>query len=486
MLPRRLKKRDVDRLVKSRVAEAIAKYERNWPNPKGAGGSGNARGTGPTNAGGVKAMKVLGCLYKTLLNCKPHPFNGTEGVVGLIHWFKKMESVFKISKCVEEDKVKFSICTLERRALTWWNGNKIKSYVRGLPKRVKANVSSSKPARIHEAINMARELIEQAIQAKATRIRESNKRKYEDDQRNNNNKPNSNTHHQHQNRRKEAARVYVVSPTDKGNYDGNLPLCNRYNSHHNGSALQSSADVKDPNIKKKIIELGFQLPAATILFDSDAEKSFVSTALNPFIDIAPAAVDTRYDVELADGKVVSTNTVLCGYTLTLFNHMFKISLSNGETLEVQGERPEKDLKFLLCIKMDEKKLEDIPIVCDLLEVFLDDLSGLPPLANQLKELQDKGFIRPSQSPWGAHVLFVKKKDGALRMCIYYRELNKLTIKNRYLLPKIDDLFDQIHPEDRVQNLVWKFLVHGYAVWVDECTSSFYGLNIGIKSLLDVV
>ncbi|GKE73672.1 putative reverse transcriptase domain-containing protein, partial [Tanacetum coccineum] len=65
------------------------------------------------------------------------------------------------------------------------------------------------------------------------------------------------------------------------------------------------------------------------------------------------------------------------------------------------------------------------------------------LANQLKELQDKGFIRPSQSPWGAHVLFVKKKDGALRMCIYYRELNKLTIKNCYLLPKIDDLFDQL-------------------------------------------
>ena len=65
------------------------------------------------------------------------------------------------------------------------------------------------------------------------------------------------------------------------------------------------------------------------------------------------------------------------------------------------------------------------------------------LASQLQELSDKGFICPSSSPWGAPILFVKKKDGSFRMCIDYRELNKLTIKNRYLLPRIDDLFDQL-------------------------------------------
>nr|GEY44179.1 retrotransposon protein, putative, Ty3-gypsy subclass [Tanacetum cinerariifolium] len=65
------------------------------------------------------------------------------------------------------------------------------------------------------------------------------------------------------------------------------------------------------------------------------------------------------------------------------------------------------------------------------------------LSAQLQELSDKGFIRPSSSPWGAPVLFVKKKDGSFRMCIDYRELNKLTVKNRYLLPRIDDLFDQL-------------------------------------------
>ncbi|GJT65582.1 putative reverse transcriptase domain-containing protein, partial [Tanacetum coccineum] len=128
----------------------------------------------------------------------------------------------------------------------------------------------------------------------------------------------------------------------------------------------------------------------------------------------------------------------------------------------------------------EKRLEDIQLSLKnsrcffLKEVFPEDLPGLPPvrqvefqidlipgatpvarapyrlapsemqeLSNQLQELADRGFIRPSTSPWGAPVLFVKKKDGSFRMCIDYRELNKLTVKNRYPLPRIDDLFDQL-------------------------------------------
>ncbi|GKF84519.1 hypothetical protein Tco_0249417 [Tanacetum coccineum] len=117
-------------------------------------------------------------------------------------------------------------------------------------------------------------------------------------------------------------------------------------------------------------------------------------------------------------------------------------------------------------KSKEKRLEDVPIVQNFPEVFPEDLSGLPParqvefqidlvpgvapvarapyrlapsemkeLSEQLKELSDKGFIIPSSSPWGAPVLFVKKKDGSFRMCIDYWELNKLTVKNRYPLPK---------------------------------------------------
>ena len=118
-------------------------------------------------------------------------------------------------------------------------------------------------------------------------------------------------------------------------------------------------------------------------------------------------------------------------------------------------------------------LEDILIVQDFEEVFRD-ISGLPPkreidfcielvpgtlpisktpyrmaptemleLKKQVQEWEDLGFVRPSTSPWGAPVLFVKKKDGTFRLCIDYRELNKVTIKNKYPLPRIDDLFDQL-------------------------------------------
>nr|GEX40818.1 putative reverse transcriptase domain-containing protein [Tanacetum cinerariifolium] len=280
------------------------------------------------------------------------------------------------------------------------------------------------------------------------------------------------------------------------------------NQRNEGARGRAYVVVENPQQNPNVVT-GTFLHYASVLFDSGTERSFVSIEFTLFINISPIALNTSYDVELADGKTVSTNTILHGCTLALFSHMFKIDLlptrlgsfdvivgmdwlsyhravivcyenivriplPNGEILEIHGERPEKDPKLLSCIKADEVRLDDIRTVCNFPEVFLDDLTGLPPvreikfridlipgalpvvkspyrlapsemqeLSNQLKELQEKGFIRPSHSPWGAHVLFVKKKDGALRMCIDYRELNKLTIKNRYPLPRIDDLFDQL-------------------------------------------
>nr|GFD26918.1 putative reverse transcriptase domain-containing protein [Tanacetum cinerariifolium] len=151
-----------------------------------------------------------------------------------------------------------------------------------------------------------------------------------------------------------------------------------------------------------------------------------------------------------------------------------IPLLDGNVLRVVGERPKKKAILLMSVKTSDKYQEEIAVVRNFPEVFPDDLSGLPSvweiefrielilratlvtksryhlapseleeLSGQLKELQDKGFIRPSLSPWGALVLFVKKKDGTFRMCIDYRELNKLTVKNRYPLPRIDDLFGQL-------------------------------------------
>ncbi|KAI3814135.1 hypothetical protein L1987_18882 [Smallanthus sonchifolius] len=145
----------------------------------------------------------------------------------------------------------------------------------------------------------------------------------------------------------------------------------------------------------------------------------------------------------------------------------RIPLPSGEILSVQGERVGtvmgiiSFMKAQKCLRKghtailalvaeqpsEEKKIEDIPVVREFLEVFPEHLPGLPPhrqeLSTQLQDLLDKGFIRPSSSPWGAPILFVKKKDGTFRMCIDYQELNKVTIKNRYPLPRIDDLIDQL-------------------------------------------
>nr|GFB62107.1 putative reverse transcriptase domain-containing protein [Tanacetum cinerariifolium] len=211
---------------------------------------------------------------------------------------------------------------------------------------------------------------------------------------------------------------------------------------------------------------------------------------------ANTVTDHDYAVELVNGRIVGVNTVIRSYTLNFLNHMFNIDLmpvemgsfdviigmdwlSRYQAVIVCADK-------IICIpwgretlifhegKSEKKRLENVPIVQDFPDVFPEDLPGLPltrqvvfqiylipgaaPVARapyrlappemkelsvQLKELSEKGFIRPNFSPWGAPVLFVKKKDGSFHMCIDYRELNKLTVKNCYPLPRIDDVFDQL-------------------------------------------
>nr|GFC16609.1 hypothetical protein [Tanacetum cinerariifolium] len=160
------------------------------------------------------SSKASGCSHKMFMSGKPHPFNGTEGVVRLTQWIEKVEQVFETCKCAEEDKVMYAANTFEGRALTWWNGNlktlglknankipwdefktmlttemvptekkKIKSYIKGFPDRNKGNLTSSRLASLHEVIEMARELVEQSIQSKAARANDGGKRKWDDNRR---------------------------------------------------------------------------------------------------------------------------------------------------------------------------------------------------------------------------------------------------------------------------------------------------------------
>ncbi|GKE35248.1 putative reverse transcriptase domain-containing protein [Tanacetum coccineum] len=225
-------------------------------------------------------------------------------------------------------------------------------------------------------------------------------------------------------------------------------------------ALIAMIGVAGQNPNNNIVTGTFVLNnhCASILFDTGADRSFVSTIFSTLIDIIHTTLDHGYDVELANGRITGVNTVLQGCTVNFLNHPFHIDLMPVEmgsfNVIIGMDWLTKYYAVIDCAKKivphvtvkkteeksKEKQLEDVPIVKDFPKVFPEDLSEL---ADQLQELTDKGFIRPSSSPWGVPVLFVKKKDGTFRMCIDYQELNKLMVKNRYPLPIIDDLFDQL-------------------------------------------
>ncbi|GJU61837.1 putative nucleotidyltransferase, ribonuclease H [Tanacetum coccineum] len=184
-------------------------------------------------------------------------------------------------------------------------------------------------------------------------------------------------------------------------------------------------------------------------------------------------------------------------------------IKEGEILRVHGEHIWKAAKALMNAKVDEPRISDIPVVRGFTDVFLEDLSGLPPqrqvefhidlvpratlvakspyrlapskmqeLSGQLQELQEKGFIRPSHSPWGAPVLFMKKNDGSFRMCIDYRELNKITIKNRYPLPRINDLFDQLQGACYFSKIDLRLGYHQLRVHEDDIPKTAFRTRYG--------
>nr|GEV11519.1 reverse transcriptase domain-containing protein [Tanacetum cinerariifolium] len=194
---------------------------------------------------------------------------------------------------------------------------------------------------------------------------------------------------------------------------------------------------------------------ASMLFDSGADRSFVSSTFSSLLDVAPSTLNTSYAVELADGRISKTNVVFRGCMLGLLGHPFDIDLM-----------PEELGSFNIIVGMNWLAKYHTMIVCDEKvvcipygdEVLIIQVPSAAPVARapyrlapakmqelstQLQELSDKGFIRPSSSPWEALVLFVKKKDGSFRICIDYRELNKLSVKNQFPLLRIDDFFDQL-------------------------------------------
>ncbi|GKC66995.1 putative reverse transcriptase domain-containing protein, partial [Tanacetum coccineum] len=399
----------IRRMIKESVNAAIVAERARQVNARN-----DASGSGPVR-GRDTAPAVLECTFAGFMKCNPVAFHRVEGAVELRRWFKKIESVFKISECAESKKVKFAAATLEGPALTWqktkvatmgletvnqmpWTEMKqlmtIKeydivaytqrfnelalmcprmvepervkadAYIRGLMDNIKGEVTSSKPADLNEA-----------------------KRKWENLQGGNssgkgNQKDNSRQTLQN-NQKQGSARAMVIAPTD-----GKLPLCEHCFTHNVGQCTIKchkcgkvghkvrycreksvamganaqpiwtcydcgeqghtrnrcskkvkqeevgevygrayaikDAELKGPNVVTGLFLLNNQY--ASILFDSGFDRSFVSTRYSSLLDIKPIKIEDSYEVELADGRVVRTNTVLKGCTLILVNHTFEIDL----------------------------------------------------------------------------------------------------------------------------------------------------------------
>nr|GFB01937.1 hypothetical protein [Tanacetum cinerariifolium] len=285
---------------------------------------------------------------------------------------------------------------------------KIEKYIRMFPERIKGNIISSKPATLHDTINMARELVEQSVQGRATRISESDKKIWEDHQRNTDNN-NLNNHNNNN-----------LLAEGRG-YAGNLPRCNHCNSHHNGQCppkcrncqktghqekdcrvrLPSNkgargrayAVVKNPQQNSNVVTGTFLLNDhyACILFDSGVEKSFVSSVFTPFIDIALAA---SYEVELADGKVIVMKRL----------SVFPFQTVRFLKSKARGRKRILDHLRLPLVREIEFRIDLIPGALPVVKSpYRLASSEMLELSNQLKELQEKGFIQPSHSPWGAPV-----------------------------------------------------------------------------------
>ncbi|GKD84236.1 reverse transcriptase domain-containing protein [Tanacetum coccineum] len=293
-------------------------------------------------------------------------------------------------------------------------------FIGGLPRSIEGNVTASKPHTLEEAINIAQRLMDQVTKHTPVQVSSDHKRKFDDRITfNNNNYRNTNTnnrynnHQPQQNRRQETFRAYASTPTEimdiletvpchltkncrnkgpatgsnllpvtvtfhacgkKGHYANQCRKTINNNAQGRAYMLRDRNAHQNPNIVTGMFLLKQHL--ARVLFDSGADKSFISISLASMLNIPPITIDTFYNIEMADGNLVSTNIVIQGATLTLLNQPFKIDLMPiklGSFNVVIGATPVTRAPYRLAP------------------------SEMQELSNQLQELADRGFIRLSTS-----------------------------------------------------------------------------------------
>nr|GEU69921.1 hypothetical protein [Tanacetum cinerariifolium] len=435
---------------------------------------------------------------------------------------------------IEMEKMEMIMETEEDMAITLEDlmvpneEDKVERFVGGLPDNIQGNVIAAEPTKLQDVIRIAKNLMDQKLKGYARSAK--NKRRLENNPRDNRGQ---------QPVFKRDCKVTVTLNTQRAP-TGNRPgiVCyecgrpghfrkdcsklrnqNRRNQteNKNGNKTGNQTEGNEATTKAYAIGGGGANPDsnvvmgtfllnncyASMLFDLGAYMSFVSSTFSALLDVAPSTLDTSYAIELTDGRISESNIVLRGCALGLLGHSFDIDLMPielGSFDIIIGmdwlAKSRSKLNIISCTKthkyIQKGYFPGLPPARQV-EFQINLVPGVAPVARssyqlapakmqelstQLQELSDRGFIRPSSLPWEALVLFVKKKDGSFQMCIDYRELNKLTVKNQYPLSRIDDLFDQLQGSRVYSKIDLKFGYHQFRVREEDIPKTAFKTRYG--------
>nr|GEY56281.1 putative reverse transcriptase domain-containing protein [Tanacetum cinerariifolium] len=421
--------------------------------------------------------------YSDFLKCQPLNFKGTEGVVGLSQWFEKMESIFNISNCTVACQVKFVMCTLQGNALTWWNSHvktttpeaahamlwrTLKQMItdkycpRGEIKKLESKMWNLKTFskeidKVDRYVDGFLDTIYGSVMAER---QADNKRKSDDTTQNN---------HQPPNKRQNTGRAYAAGNGDRRHTKG-LDLCVL-----NGHFKRVCPKLKNNNNRGNQVGNAkaqanvYALGKAGANPDNNVVMDLIPVELGSFdVIIGMDWLTTYHAVIVCDEKIIRVpfgnetliircdgsnnetqlNIISCTKTRKYLLKGYPVFLANITTKTIKD-------------KSEEKRLENVPIVRDFSEVFPEDLPGLPP-TRQVEFLIDliPGAAPVARAPYRLSLSKMKELSDQL-------ELNKLTVKNRYLIPRIDDLFDQLTRYGHYEFQVMPFgLTNAPAVFVD--------------------
>ncbi|GJR47141.1 putative reverse transcriptase domain-containing protein [Tanacetum coccineum] len=449
------------------------------------------KSNGGNDGGGNRNGGNNRCTFKAFQSCNPKECDGKGSVIVLTRWIKKMENVIDNSGCAENQKVRYVASSLVNKALTWWN---TQVQARGRVATMAMTWNDFKA--LMNAILRAGILTDEAISC-GTLTKGSDKRKGVEES----------------SKTRGSWKDHKKAKTGTGDCRAPVRQVASVNAIRmsNNSRVYYECGSPDhfcytyPKLNRAPGQVGTKL--------EEELSTFISTEFTPLLNVRPGIVNPGYVIEVADGKKVEVDRIIRDCKLELGGSLFSINLiplghgsfdvivgmdwlsqhkvvivchekvveipvEDGRILRVHGEWAIGITKALKSAKEDEPKLSDISVVREFEDVFLEDLSGLPP-QRQVEFRIDlvPGATPIAKSPYRLVPSEMQELSGQL-LELQDKELNKLTIKNRYPLPRIDDLFDQLQGSRYFSKIDLRSGYHQLRVHEDEIPKTVFRTRYG--------